>query len=44
MQTQAWEELQHRVYFHPMQRFLGGIQEPFRCCTGGSGLVGKHWW
>ena len=22
----------------------GGIQEMFRCCTEGHGLVGKYWW
>jgi len=22
----------------------GGVQEPFRCCTEGCGLVGKYWW
>jgi len=22
----------------------GGVQEMFRCCTEGCGLVGKYWW
>ena len=22
----------------------GGVQETFRCCTEGHGLVGKYWW
>jgi len=22
----------------------GGVQEVFRCCTEGHGLVGKYWW
>lgn len=41
MQTQAREHLQQRVYFYPMQHFLGGAQEPVMCCTEGCGLVGN---
>jgi len=22
----------------------GGVQEVFRCCTEGHGLMGKYWW
>jgi len=22
----------------------GGVQETFRCCIKGHGLVGKYWW